>query len=91
MKRRQYEIRVEGRLGTSWVDWFEGLEIRDEPDPEGVYSTTVLSGVMDQSALHGTLGKIRDLGIPLLSVRIKTLLENPRSEASLDAERPTRM
>jgi hypothetical protein len=46
---------------------------------------------MDQSALHGTLGKIRDLGIPLLSVRIKTLLENPRSEASLDAERPTRM
>ena len=71
MKRNHYEIRVEGRLGSSWVDWFEGLEIHGEPDAEGVYRTTVLSGVMDQAALHGTLSKIRDLGIPLLSVRIK--------------------
>jgi hypothetical protein len=71
MKRKHYEIRVEGRLGSSWVDWFEGLEIRDEPDTEGVCKTTVLSGVMDQAALHGTLNKIRDLGMPLLSVRIK--------------------
>ena len=71
MQRVHYEIRVVGRLGSSWTDWFEGLEIRDEPDTEGVYRTTVLSGMMDQAALHGTLSKIRDLGIPLLSVRIK--------------------
>jgi hypothetical protein len=70
MKQKHYEIRVEGRLGTSWVDWFEGLVIRDELDAEGVCGTTVLSGVMDQAALHGTLTKIRDLGLPLLSVRI---------------------
>ena len=68
MQRRQYEIRVAGRLGSSWRDWFEGLEIRDEADMEGVCRTTVISGVMDQAALHGTLSKIRDLGIPLLSV-----------------------
>ncbi len=70
MKREHYEIRVEGRLGSSWADWFEGLEIRDEPDMEGVCRTTILSGTMDQAALHGTLSKIRDLGIRLLSVRI---------------------
>jgi hypothetical protein len=70
MKREHYEIRVEGRLGRSWADWFEGLEIRDEPDMEGVCRTTILSGVLDQAALHGTLSKIRDLGIRLLSVRI---------------------
>lgn len=69
MQRERYEIRVSGRLGSSWADWFEGLEIRDEPDTEGVSRTTVISGVMDQPALHGTLNKIRDLGIPLLSVR----------------------
>ena len=71
MQQVHYEIRVEGRLGSSWVDWFDGLEIRDEPDMEGVYRTTVLSGVMDQAALHGTLNKIRDLGIPLLSIQIR--------------------
>ncbi len=70
MKREHYEIRVEGRLGSSWADWFEGLEIRDEPNREGVCRTTILSGTMDQAALHGTLSKIRDLGIRLLSVRI---------------------
>jgi hypothetical protein len=70
MKREHYEIRVEGRLGSSWADWFEGLEIRDEPDVDGVCRTTLLSGTMDQAALHGTLSKIRDLGIRLLSVRI---------------------
>lgn len=70
MKREHYEIRVEGHLGSSWADWFEGLEIRDEPDMEGVCRTTILSGMMDQAALHGTLIKIRDLGIRLLSVRI---------------------
>jgi hypothetical protein len=70
MKYKHYEIRVQGYLGSSWVDWFGGLALRDEPGAEGAGGTTVLSGVMDQAALHGTLTKIRDLGIPLLSVEI---------------------
>ena len=70
MKGHHYTIRVAGRLDSSWSDWFEGLTVRYEADrgdapPGGV---TALSGWMDQAALHGTLAKIRDLGLPLLSV-----------------------
>jgi hypothetical protein len=64
-KGQFYEIRVEGHLGTSWVTWFEGLDIRHEENGE-----TVLSGIIvDQTALHGVLMKIRDLGLPLVAVR----------------------
>jgi hypothetical protein len=59
-----YQIRIEGQLGEQWTDWFEGLTITQE---EG--GTTVLTGpVVDQSALHGLLKKVRDLGAPLVSV-----------------------
>jgi len=59
-----YQIRIEGQLGEQWTDWFEGLTITQE---EG--GTTVLTGpVVDQSALHGLLKKVRDLGTPLVSV-----------------------
>ena len=59
-----YQIRLEGQFGQQWTDWFEGLTITQE---EG--GTTVLTGLMvDQSALHGLLKKVRDLGIPLISV-----------------------
>lgn len=59
-----YEIRVGGRLGTHWSAWFEGLTIA--PGPDG---TTVLAGpVADQASLHGLLQKLRDLGVPLLSL-----------------------
>jgi hypothetical protein len=59
-----YEIRVEGHLGNSWSSWFEGLVIRHEDNGE-----TVLSGpIVDQAALHGMLMRIRDLGLPLISV-----------------------
>jgi hypothetical protein len=73
VRRHHYTIRVAGRLDSSWSDWFEGLAVRDEVDPPdappggGTY-VTALSGWMDQAALHGTLAKIRDLGLPLLSV-----------------------
>ena len=60
----QYEIRVEGHLGTRWAAWFDGLALTHEPD-----GTTVLLGpVVDQAALHGLLQKVRDLGVPLVSV-----------------------
>jgi hypothetical protein len=59
-----YQIRIEGHLGSQWTDWFEGLTITLEEDGD-----TLLTGpVVDQPALHGLLKKVRDLGIPLLSV-----------------------
>ncbi len=59
-----YQIRLKGHLGCEWVDWFEGLAITLEDDGD-----TLLTGpVADQAALFGLLKKIRDLGMPLLSV-----------------------
>lgn len=59
-----YQIRLQGQLNRKWVDWFEGLTITVEED-----GNTLLAGpVVDQAALHGLLKKVRDLGIPLLSV-----------------------
>ena len=59
-----YEIRLDGHLDQRWTAWFDGLVLTHEPD-----STTVLHGpVVDQAALHGLLQKVRDLGLPLVSV-----------------------
>ena len=59
-----YQIRIKGHLDSRWSKWFEDLGMVHEPD-----GTTVLTGPLaDQPALHGLLIKIRDLGLPLLSV-----------------------
>jgi hypothetical protein len=59
----RYEIRVKGLLDAHWSEWFEGLLV--EADGQD----TVISGpIPDQAALHGVLAKVRDLGVPLLSV-----------------------
>ena len=59
-----YQIRIKGHLSPEWADWFEGLTITLEEDDD-----TLLTGpVVDQAALHGLLKKVRDLGMPLLSV-----------------------
>jgi hypothetical protein len=68
MRRYRYEIRVVGTLGRSWTDWFDGLSINCEKDESVGQVFSVLSGSMDQAALHGVLLKIRDLGLPLLAV-----------------------
>jgi hypothetical protein len=61
----RYEIRVEGILDQRWSAWFDGLQIFSQPD-----GVTVITGpVADQAALHGLLAKVRDLALPLLSVR----------------------
>lgn len=59
-----YEIRIAGHLSPQWMDWFEGLTVTLEDN-----GNTLLSGpVADQAALHGLLKKVRDLGMPLVSV-----------------------
>ncbi|MCB2160660.1 hypothetical protein KQH40_01080 [bacterium] len=63
-KDKIYEICLEGHLEARWANWFDGLVITS--DEKG---NTLLSGpVADQAALHGLLKKIRDLGIPLISI-----------------------
>ena len=59
-----YQIRIQGHLGRQWTDWFGGLAITLEEDGD-----TLLTGpVVDQAALHGLLKRVRDLGLPLISV-----------------------
>ena len=58
-----YEIRVAGHLSAIWAARFEGLSMRHEPEGD-----TVLSGNLDQAALHGVLVRVRDLGLNLISV-----------------------
>ena len=63
-----YEIRTQGHISDRWSDWFEGLDLRLEPD-----GTTVISSpALDQAALHGLLAKVRDLALPLISVTRST-------------------
>ena len=60
----QYEIRVTGHLSSRWEAWFDGLNLTRADD-----GTTVIRGpIVDQAALHGVLQKLRDIGVPLISV-----------------------
>jgi hypothetical protein len=70
-----YQIRIKGHLGHQWTDWFEDLTITLEED-----GNTLLTGpVIDQAALHGLLKKVRDLGMPLVSV---SPVESDRADVS---------
>jgi hypothetical protein len=74
-----YQIRIEGHLDDQWTDWFGGLIITLEEDGD-----TLLTGtVVDQAGLHGLLKKVRDLGLPLVSVRRVELSQSNESEREL--------
>ena len=75
----QYEIRVKGHLGSRWSAWFDGLSLTSEDD-----GITVIRGpVADQAALHGVLSKLRDVGIPLVSV-VQIFPDAPTEPSALD-------
>jgi hypothetical protein len=63
-ERPWYEIRLRGRLDRRWSDWFDGLALTTATDG----TTTIRGPVVDQAALHGLLQRLRDLGLPLISV-----------------------
>jgi hypothetical protein len=60
----RYEIRLKGHLDSRWAAWFDGLSLINESDG----STVIHGPVADQAALYGLLQKVRDLGLPLISV-----------------------
>lgn len=59
-----YRIKLKGHLGSQWADWFGGLTITLQEDG----NTLLIGAMVDQAALHGLLRRVRDLGIPLISV-----------------------
>ncbi len=70
-----YQIRIKGHLGDQWAEWFEGMTITLEDN-----GNTIITGmVVDQAALHGLLKKVRDLGLPLISV---SPLDNRKEDSS---------
>jgi len=74
-----YEIRIEGRLDPAWGDWFAGLVVTPGENGE-----TLLAGpVADQAALHGLLRRVRDLGVPLISIN---RVEPGRTRSSTESE-----
>jgi hypothetical protein len=70
----RYEIRLKGHLDARWTAWFDGLSLTHEGD-----GITVIHGrIIDQAALHGVLRKVRDVGLPLISV-IRVAPDHPDS------------
>lgn len=60
-----YEIKVKGYLPLDWADWFDGMTLHTDSE---LAETTLRGAVVDQAALYGVLIKVRDLGLPLLSI-----------------------
>jgi hypothetical protein len=63
-----YQIIIQGRLDPTWADWFEGMNLVNQPDNRGLTLTILTGPVADQATLHGLLGKIYNLGLPLLAI-----------------------
>jgi len=63
-----YQIKVQGRLDERWANWFDGMSITFEPAEDGSTMTVLTGSVVDQAALYGLINRMRDLGLPLISV-----------------------
>jgi hypothetical protein len=73
----QFEFRIRGRLDRRWERWFEGMTLVHEDDG----TTTLRGSVIDQSALHGVLGRLRDVGATLISVHpVDDVVGEPASD-----------
>ncbi len=80
----RYEIRLKGHLASRWTAWFDGMALTTTSD-----GTTVLDGpVVDQAALYGLLNKLRDLGLPLLSVTRVAAHQPSRPPSECDPAHP---
>ena len=64
LEAKRYEIRMKGRLDSSWAEWLGGMSLTHASDG----TTVLVAPVVDQAALHGVLQKLRDLGVTLISV-----------------------
>jgi hypothetical protein len=62
---KYYRIVVKGHLESKWSEWFDGMTIQNLPEGK----TAISGSIVDQAALHGLLIKVRDMGLPLVSVR----------------------
>lgn len=69
MEYYHYEIRVEGHLSSNWSEWFDGMTVGQEPGGKDRPACTILSGPLDQAALHGVLTRISALSLALISVQ----------------------
>jgi hypothetical protein len=63
-----YQIKVHGRLDERWAHWFDEMSIAFEPADDGSIVTVLTGPVADQAALYGLINRMRDLGLPLISV-----------------------
>jgi hypothetical protein len=80
----RYEIRLKGHLEPRWATWFDGLSLSHESD-----GTTTLRGpIVDQAALHGVLQRIRDLGLPLVSVTQLSISEVESDQPAVPPTQP---
>jgi hypothetical protein len=71
-----YRIKVQGQLDSQWSDHFDNMEFTVEHTADGLPVTILFGRVSDQASLHGMLNRIRDLGLPLLTVRFIQLYED---------------
>ena len=78
----RYEIRVKGHLESRWAAWFDGMTLTTESDG----TTSIQGPVIDQAALHGVLHRLRDTGLPLISV---TQLDPDQPHPSNERTPPT--
>ena len=86
---KQYEIRIQGRLQPEWSAWFDGLKIVSGGQATCDGETLLVGPVADQAALHGLLAKIRDLGLPLLSLTLVEPIGGRRQAAGVVGRTPT--